>query len=350
MDTATQMKAAVLFQTGQPLVIEDRIEIPRLQPGQVLVKVAYSGLCRSQLLEVRGGRGDDPYLPHLLGHEGTGEVIAVGERVSKVKAGDSVILGWIKGSGADVGGTVYRKGEQSFNAGGVTTLSDYSVVSENRCVALPEGVPLDVGVLFGCAVPTGAGIVINEIDPSPGSSIAVVGMGGIGLSALMATGLYQCSQVIAVDIEPEKLQLARDFGADQVINSATENVVERILELTGGRGVDFSLEAAGTAESIEQAFKVVRDRGGLCVFASHPDSRERIRLDPHDLIRGKQIRGSWGGGCDPDRDIPRFAQLYRQGRLPLDQLLSHRYKLNRINRALDDLEQRKIVRALIEIN
>jgi len=343
------MQAAVLYQTGEPLVVENRVEIPRLQPGQVLVKLAYSGLCRSQLLEVRGGRGMDRYLPHLLGHEGTGEVVAVGGRVRKVKAGDAVVLGWIKGSGADVGGTEYRQGEKKFNAGGVTTFSEYSVVSENRCVPLPQGVPLDVGVLLGCAVPTGAGIVVNEIDPLPGSSIAIFGLGGIGLSALMATGLYHCSQVIAVDIDPDKLQLARDFGADQVINAATENVVEQIFELTGGKGVDFSLEAAGTTLSIEQAFKSVRDRGGLCIFASHPDSSERIQLDPHDLIRGKQIRGSWGGECDPDRDVPRFAQLYLDGRLPLERLLSHRYKLDQINQALDDLEQRKIVRALIEI-
>jgi len=344
------MKAAVLYRTGEPLVVESGIEIPSLLPGQVLVKLAFSGLCRSQLLEVRGGRGEDRYLPHLLGHEGTGEVVAIGERVSKVKAGDPVILGWLKGSGADVGGTEYRQGEKRFNAGGVTTFSDYSVVSENRCVPLPQGVPLDVGVLFGCALPTGAGIIINEIDPPPGSSLAIFGLGGIGLSALMATRLYQCAQVIAVDVDPVKLRLARDFGADQIVNSATENVVARIFELTGGKGVDFSMEAAGTTHSIEQAFQSVRDRGGCCVFASHPDSRERIQLDPHDLIRGKQIRGSWGGECDPDRDVPRFAKLYLEGRLPLARLLSHRYRLEQINQALEDLEQRKIIRALIEID
>lgn len=349
MDTTTLMKAAVLYQTGQPLVIEDGIEIPSLLPGQVLVKIAYSGLCRSQLLEVRGGRGDDPYLPHLLGHEGSGTVVDIGEQVTKVQPGDTVVVGWIKGQGADVGGTRYRKGEAFFNAGGVTTFSEYAVVSENRCVQLPEGVPLDIGVLFGCAVPTGAGIVLNEIAPTAGSSLAIFGLGGIGLSALMAAVLCGCAPLIAIDIDPVKLQMAEKIGADYTVNPGESDALAQIRELTAGKGVDFSLEAAGVTSSIELAFQSVRDRGGLCIFASHPDSKERIRLDPHDLIRGKQIRGSWGGECDPDRDILRFAQLYQQGRLPLEQLLSHRYKLEQINQALDDLEQRKIVRALIEM-
>jgi S-(hydroxymethyl)glutathione dehydrogenase/alcohol dehydrogenase len=344
------MKAAVLYHTGQPLVVEDGIEIPALQPEQVLVKLAYSGVCRSQLMEARGFRGEDRYLPHLLGHEGSGVVMDTGSKVSKVAAGDDVILGWIKGEGHDiVGGMQYRKGDTVINAGAITTFNEYAVVSENRCVKLPAGIPLDIAVLFGCAIPTGAGIVFHEIQLAPENSIAFFGLGGIGLSALMAARLFECRTVIAVDIEDDKLQLAIHFGATHVINSSKENPVKAIEQITDGRGVDYSIEAAGHAKTIEQAFLAVRIQGGKCVFASHPRAGETIRLDPFDLICGRQITGTWGGSCKPDEDLPRFASLYRERKLPLEKLLSHRYTLDNINQALDDLEKRQIIRALIEI-
>jgi S-(hydroxymethyl)glutathione dehydrogenase/alcohol dehydrogenase len=206
---------------------------------------------------------------------------------------------------------------------------------------------MDVDVLFGCAIPTGAGIVTNTIQPAPGSTMAIFGLGGIGLSALMATRLYECRQVIAVDVEESKLGLARDFGATDIINSLDQDPVTKIMELTAGRGVDYSVEAAGRTKTIEQAFKVVKNGGGRCVFASHPEHGETIRLDPHDLISGKRIEGSWGGACNPDRDIPRFAELYRHGMLPLEKLITRRYTMDRINEALDDLEQRRVGRPLI---
>ena len=344
------MKAAVLYQTGKPLVIEENIIIPELKAEQVLVKIAYSGLCHSQLMEVQGDRGKDHYLPHLLGHEGSGIVIKVGKKVKKVKPGDYVILGWIKGEGNDAGGTTYRKGSTIINAGSVTTFSNYSVVSENRCVKLPEGIPLDIAVLFGCAIPTGAGIVINEIAPQQKDVVAVFGLGGIGLSALMAIHIFECQKVIAIDIEEDKLIIAKDFGATHTVNSKKENPIDVIRQFTNGKGADYSIEAAGTTLAIEQAFQSVHSQGGLCIFASHPKADDRIRIDPYDLICGKQIRGTWGGNCNPDRDIPRFAKLYRDGKLPLKKMISHRYSLDTINEALNDLKERRIIRALIEIN
>ncbi len=345
---AIKMKAAVLYDNG--LVVEDNIKIPKLNSGQVLVKVAYSGICRSQLMEIRGYRGVDKYLPHLLGHEGSGVVIEVGEKVTKVKPGNHVILTWIKGSGIEAGGSKYRKGEVTINAGAVTTLNEYAVVSENRCIKLSKGIPLDVAVLFGCAIPTGAGIVFNEIDPKKGSNIAVFGLGGIGLSALMALRLFECNKIIAVDVEEDKLRLAKDFGATHCIDSSKEDPVKALMQITEGIGVDYSVEAAGVTSSIEQAFDVVRNRGGLCVFATHPKAGDKIKLDPHALISGKQIRGSWGGASCPDKDIPRFAKLYKDGKLPLEKLLSHSYTLDEINRAFGDLEERKVIRAFIKIN
>lgn len=343
-------KAAVLYQTNHPLIIEDSVEIPLLLPGQALIKLAYSGVCHSQLMEVRGKRGEDKFLPHLLGHEGSGIVVEVGENVSKVQAGDKVVLGWIKGSGLETPGTQYRKGNRVINSGAVTTFNEYSVVSENRLVKLSEDIPLDVAVLFGCALPTGAGIITNTIQPKSKNTIAIFGMGGIGLSALMATQLYDCAKVIVVDIEDKKLKLAKEFGASHTINAHKVNSIKQIKEITNGVGVDYSVEAAGTTLTIEQAFESVRNNGGLCVFASHPRTGEKIKLDPHQLICGKQIQGSWGGASDPDQDIPKFFKLFRQGKLPLKKLLSRRYSLDEINDALDDLENRKITRALIEIN
>lgn len=343
------MKAAVLYELNRPLRVRDDVHCPRPSQGQVRVKLAYSGVCHSQLMEARGGRGEDRYLPHLLGHEGSGVVVEVGPRVTKVVPGDRVILGWMRGSGLDGGGVQYHAGEETFNAGAVTTFNEEAVVSENRCVKLPAGVPMHLAPLFGCALLTGAGIVTNSIQPHDGASVAVFGMGGIGLSALMALMLYRCDRTIAIDVEPDKLALARAFGATHTIDARAGDPVAQLRALTGGAGVDFAVEAAGTCRTIEQAFDSVRRSGGLCVFASHPRSGARISLDPYELIAGKRIQGSWGGASDPDRDVARLAQLYAQGRLPLERLVSRRYRLDDINLALDDLEAHRVVRPLIEI-
>jgi S-(hydroxymethyl)glutathione dehydrogenase/alcohol dehydrogenase len=286
-----------------------------------------------------------------LGHEGTGIVQEIGEGVTKVKIGDKVILGWIKSEGINAEPAKYiSENGTIINSGNVTTFSELSIVSENRLVKLPKGIPLDIGVLFGCAIPTGAGIVMNEIIPKEDSTIAIFGLGGIGLSALMATNLFKCNKIIAIDIEDKKLELAKDFGATHTINSNNQNIEEAILDMTNNQGVDYSVECSGLAKIIEIAFKCVKNNGGLCVFASHPQNGDKISLDPYDLICGKQIKGSWGGSSNPDIDIPKFAELYKKGILPLEKLLEKRYSLENINDALDDLENRKVIRPLIEIN
>lgn len=346
---ALRMKAAVLHTLNTPLRLESGIEVPEPGPGQVLVKLAYSGVCQSQLMEARGLRGEDRYLPHLLGHEGSGVVVATGSGVEKVASGQKIVLGWIKGRGADVPGPRYRCGSEVINAGAVTTFNEYAVVSENRCVALPQGVPMDVAVLFGCALLTGAGIVTHEVAPPAGASIAVFGLGGVGMSALMACRLHDPVRLIAVDPSAEKRSLAAALGATATLDPSSGDVVAEIHRRTNGQGADFAIEASGLARTIELAFASIR-RGGLCVFASHPKNGERISLDPYDLIAGKRIKGSWGGGSDPDRDVPRFAEIYRAGKLPLEKLFSHRYSLDEINTALDDLEQRRVGRPLIAID
>ena len=343
------MKAAILEELNKPLIIK-KVTYEALKEGQILVKLAYSGVCHSQLMEVRGKRGDDKWLPHLLGHEGTGVVVDTGEGVTKVLKGDKVILGWIKGDGINSIPANYTCGNEIINSGNVTTFNEYSIVSENRVVKLPKNVPMDIGVLFGCAIPTGAGIIMNEVIPKDNSTIAIFGLGGIGLSALMATKLFKCKQVIAIDIEDKKLALAKEFGVTYTINASKEDVVSKIFDITDNIGVDYSVECSGVAKVIETAFKSVKNNGGLCIFASHPENGDKICLDPYDLICGKKIQGSWGGSSKPDIDIPKFAKLYTDGKLPLEKLIENKYTLDNINDALDDLEERKIARPLIVID
>ncbi|NQV28966.1 MAG: zinc-binding dehydrogenase [Rhodopirellula sp.] len=345
----SETTAAVLYTAGQPLVVEAGIQIPKLQPGQVLVRVAYSGVCHSQLMEVRGKHGEDRFLPHMLGHEGSGTVLAVGGEVSKVVPGDRVVLTWIKGTGCDVQGSRYKKAGVTINAGGVTTFNRHAVVSENRCVKLPEGFPMDLASLLGCAVPTGAGMVINTMRPTRENTIAIFGLGGIGSSALLGAKLCECSTIIAVDIEKRKLEMAESLGATHVIDATHTDPVEGIRSIVGSGGVDFAAEAAGRTQTIEQAFESVRTNGGLCVFASHPPAGEKISIDPHQLISGKRIMGSWGGDSKPDTDIPLYADKYKRGLLPLEKLVTHRFPLDDINEALSLLESGQAGRILLEI-
>ncbi|MCB1192967.1 MAG: zinc-binding dehydrogenase [Flavobacteriales bacterium] len=342
------MKAAILVKQNCSLSIEE-IEFPNLKKGQVLVELAYSGVCHSQLMEVKGFRGDDPYIPHLLGHEGSGIVREVGEGITKVKVGDKVILGWIKGKGLDAGGSIYDSPKiGKVNAGGVTTFNSHAIISENRIYKLPTGIPMDIAVLFGCAVPTGAGIIFNTIKPKKENTIAIFGIGGIGLVSLMSSVIVGCEKIVAVDIEDNKLKIAKELGATHIINANKEEPVKAIKSLTNG-GVEYAIDTAGLTKTIEQAFESIK-RGGVCVFASHPKHGAKISIDPYELICGKKIIGSWGGDSIPDRDIPVYADFYLQGKFPLEKLLTKRYTLEQINEALDDLENRRINRPLIELN
>lgn len=349
------MHAAILHNINQPLHISDKIEIPALKYGQLLVEIAYSGVCRSQLMEMQGGRGDDKYLPHLLGHEATGIVRDIGDSVTKCNIGDKVILTWIRSQGIEAGGVQYPCHDNNIqsdliNAGAITSFNSHAIVSENRVVPLPKGVPMDIGVLFGCALTTGAGAILNDIQPHKNSSIAIFGLGGIGLSALMALQHYDCATIIAIDINDDKLNFAKKLGADICINANHDDVSDIIANTTQQQGVDYAFEASGNCDVIAMAFQSVRKNGGLCVFASHPPNDEKIMLSPHDLIAGKQIRGSWGGSCQPDKDIPILADLYLKGKLPLENLLSKPYSLEQINQACDDFKTGNLYRPLIAIN
>jgi S-(hydroxymethyl)glutathione dehydrogenase/alcohol dehydrogenase len=337
--------AAVLVETGKPLVLAE-LDMPPLQPGQVLVEVAYSGVCHTQVLECRGYRGEDRYLPHCLGHEGSGIVCEVGPGVTKVKPGDRVILSWIKGSGADVPGSVYEWDSRSVNAGPITTFSRYSVISENRLTVLPGETAMRDGAMLGCAVPTGAGAVFNTARPVPGQSLAVFGAGGIGLCALAAAAVAGCTPIIAIDIHAHKLALAKRMGASHCVDAGAGAVLEEIERFCPG-GVDFAIEATGRPDAMVQALSSVRSQGGVAVIIGNARHGERLELDPRQLNLGKRLLGTWGGDNWPDRDFPRYCKLLRAGKLNLAPMLSEPYRLSEINRALDDLQAGRTVRPLI---
>ncbi len=342
-------KAAVLCEIGRPLVIEELL-IPELKSGQVLVKIAYSGVCHSQLNEIKGLKGEDKFLPHVLGHEGSGIVEAIGPGVSKVKPGEPVVLSWIKGNGMDVPSTVYRESRgTTVNSGAIATFMEYAVISENRVTLIRKDMPLDKAALLGCAVATGAGAVINTAKVAPGSKVAVFGAGGIGLCAIQAASLVKATEIIAIDIHEHKLRLACAFGATNTVNASKQDPITAIKALTGGKGVDCAIEATGVKEIMEQAFLSVRDNGGIAVIVGNVPHHQTISIDPFGLICGKRIVGSWGGDTNPERDLPHYADLYLAGKLKLDELLTHRFQLKDINLAFLALEEGNVGRAVIEL-
>ncbi len=339
--------AAILVELGRPLVFAE-IEVPVLKPGQVLVEVAFSGVCHTQLLEARGYRGEDKFLPHCLGHEGSGVVLEVGPGVTKVRPGDAVILSWIKGLGGDVPGTTYSWNGRTVNSGAVTTFSRHSVVSENRLTVIPADFDRRVAALIGCAVPTGAGVVFNTLQPSPGQSLAVFGVGGVGLCAVTAAVLAGCHPVIAIDRHTSRLELAQSLGATQTIDIRHQDPVSTIRS-TFPAGLDFAVEATGVPAVMDQALSVVRAQGGTTAIVGNAHFGALWNLDPRQLNQGKRILGTWGGDNAPDRDYPRYCRLITAGKLPVQHLLTREYSLVQVNAALDDLESGITPRPLINL-
>ena len=348
-DHRKHIRAAVLTRLGKPLEVLD-LKIPELARGQVLVDVLYSGICRSQLMEARGHRGADPWLPHMLGHEGTGIVREVGSGVTRVQPGDRVVLGWIKAGGLDVKGAKYETISQKLtvNSGAVTTLSTATIVSESRLVHLPVGMPEDLGVLLGCALPTGAGMVLNEVMPSVDDTLAIVGLGGIGLSALVTALALGVKAVVAIDVVQERLDLAKKLGAELVVNASKVDAKEVVFQRFVA-GVDACIEAGGSVSTIELGFSLINRTAGRLVFASHPKHGEKISIDPHELISGKKISGSWGGQSDPEQISRRLGDLFREGSLALDCFVGRHYSLDDVNHALDDLEKGLTLRPIIHM-
>jgi S-(hydroxymethyl)glutathione dehydrogenase/alcohol dehydrogenase len=340
--------AALLVQTGAPLVLAE-IDIPALKPGQVLVEIAYSGACGTQVMEWRGDKGEDKWVPHCLGHEGTGTVLETGSAVTKVKAGDKVVLSWIKGNGIAAGGAVYAWGDKKVNAGGVTTFQRHSVVSENRLTLLPAELPMDLAVLLGCAAPTGMGAVYNVLKAQPGDAIAVFGTGGVGLHAVMAAALVGAMPIVAIDPNPTRRALAPLYGATHAIDPAATDVLAEIKKIVP-QGVDIAVESSGVPAAMEMAVNATRQQGGRAVVIGNARHGAILSLNPSVFNQGKSLMGTWGGDSVPDRDYGRYARLLGAGRFPVGNLLSKPYALEQADQALQDLASGTIGRPLINMS
>ncbi len=338
--------AAILVELGRPLELVD-LEIPALGPGQALVQIACSGVCHTQLLEARGHRGPDRFLPHGLGHEASGIVADVGPGVTRVRPGERVVLSWIKGPGLDAPSTHYQWNGHTVNSGAITTFSQYAVISENRITPLDSRIDFASAALLGCAIPTGVGMVLNTACVRPGQSVAVFGVGGIGTWAVLGAVLSGAGPVIAVDRLPEKIAWAKSLGATEGICTAQGSPVEEIRRLCPG-GVDVAIEATGRPDVMQLALEAVRSQGGVAVIAGNARHGESWTLDPKQLNQGKRILGTWGGDNQPERDFPRYQRLLTSGQLCCDRFLDHRYPLTAINQALEELEAGRVARPLID--
>lgn len=345
--TIQQTEAAVLFAPQKPVRILS-LKMPPLKPGQVLVELFYSGICHTQVGEVDGKRGPDAFLPHTLGHEGSGIVREIGPGVSKVKSGDPVVLSWIRGKGQNVPSAIYESSEGTINSGAISTFLKHAIVSENRLFPIPAQMPLKEAALLGCAIPTGAGIIFNTAKLKAGQTVAIFGLGGIGTSALLAAVSVKPKKIIAVDVVETKLEIAKKLGATETLNPLHENVAEKIHQIING-GVDLAIEAAGRRQSMETAFESIKAPGGLCVLAGNLPHGEKISVNPFDLIRGKRILGTWGGETDPDRDIPLYVEKFLNKTLNLQPMISQEYPLDQINQALQDIREGRVVRALLNL-
>lgn len=339
--------AAILVELKKPLVLTE-IEIPPLKPGQTLVEIEFSGVCHTQILECRGYRGEDRFLPHCLGHEGSGTVVDAGPGVTLVKPGDKVILSWMKGPGADVPGTVYDWDGRKVNAGGITTFSRLSVISENRLTPLPGGVSMMEAALIGCAAPTGLGAVFNVARAGAGNSVAVFGAGGVGLCAVAGAAAAGCNPIIAVDVLPNKLELATRMGATHTVSAAAGDPVAEILRMVPG-GVDFAVESSGRPDVMLQAVDSVRAQGGAAVIIGNARHGEKLIIDPGKFNQGKSMLGTWGGNNSPARDFPKYCALVAEKKLNLLPLITKVYPLEEINGAIDDLEAGKVIRPVISM-
>jgi S-(hydroxymethyl)glutathione dehydrogenase/alcohol dehydrogenase len=342
------MKAVVLVEQNAPLVVAD-VEIPTLDVGQVLVKMSFSGICGKQLEEISGKRGHDPYIPHLLGHEGSGTVAETGPGVRKVKPGDPVVLHWIKGPGIDSAPPRFNWNGTEVSAGWVTTFSEYAVVSENRVTPIPSSAPLDVASLLGCAVTTGLGIAFNNLDLKPGQSIAVFGVGGVGLNVIQGAALVNAYPIVAIDIHDQKLDQAKEFGATHTINSSSADANAVLTEMSGGKGMDAVVDVTGIATVRQNAYDATSNTGST-VFAGVPHHEERITIDSFPLHFGRQVVGSHGGDTKPDIDIPRYLSLHERGKLKLSEQITHRFPLDDINKAVEVVRNGEAGRCIVSMS
>lgn len=335
------MKAAVLVELKAPLVIAELTMPDALAIGQVLVKIHFSGICGSQLGEIDGAKGEDKFLPHLLGHEASGTVLDIGAGVKHVKIGDKVVLHWRKGLGIESETPRFTWQGRKVNAGWITTFNEYAIVSENRVTAIPADSDLEVAALFGCAVTTGFGVVENNAKVRIGESVVVFGAGGIGLNIVQAAALVSAYPIIAVDIHDNKLELAKQMGATHVINSSGGDVREAILNIAGSAGVDAFIDNTGQPAIIEMGYQMTKPQGRVTLVGV-PRKGNNINIYSLPLHFGKGLSGSHGGEAIPQVDIPRYQHLFRVGRIKLRELITDTFSLDKANEAIAGMRNGKV--------
>ena len=344
------VRAAVLHEQGAPLVVED-IELDEPGPHDVVVRIAASGVCHSDL-SVQDG--SIPFMfPTVLGHEGAGVVEEVGESVTRVAPGDRVVLTWMPacrrcfwclagqpmlcenglaeslgGAYASVGGTKLVRGL------GTATFAEKTLVPEGEVIRIDPGMPLELAALIGCALSTGVGAVWRTAGVEPGSTVAVVGCGGVGLSVVQGARLAGASAVVAVDRVAAKLDLARTLGATAAVDASAGDPVEAVRALTGGRGVDYAFEVVGRAEAIRAAFAMTR-RGGTAVVVGAGSPAEPVSFTAMELfVDAKTLVGCVYGSTDADRDFPTLVELVRTGAIDAPSMVTRRIGLDDVNEAL----------------
>ena len=344
-------RAAIQITSGQPLII-DELQLADPRPEQAVVKLLASGICHSQVHELH----DDRARPTTFGHEATGVVIRAGSEVTRVREGDHVIVTWVRRNALPLGqedrwcGASYRGSPIPWP---VFTWGEHTLAAEEYLVPIAAGEPADLCSIIGCAVLTGAGAVIHTAQVQPGESVAVFGAGGVGLSAVRAAALRGADPIIAVDLRPAKLALAREFGATHTVDAGAGDPVAAILELSGG-GVDYAFDAIGVRQTTETINQVTRpgspgaaNTGGTAILIGVP-GRE-MTLNPRAMLSGQRSYRTSLGAAHPDRDFPIYLRWFRDGLFPLEKLVTDRYRLEQINDACAALQAGKIMgRAILE--
>ena len=328
------MKAAVLVTQRAPLEVVE-LDLPEeLSFGQVLVKVHYSGICGAQINEIEGAKGPDKFLPHLLGHEGSGTVVSVGKGVKRVKPGDRVVMHWRQAAGIQAETAAYTWNGRKVNSGWVTTFNNYAVVSENRVTPIAQDFDLKLAPLFGCAVTTAIGVINNDAQVKIGQSVVVFGVGGVGLNIAQAAAMVSAHPIVGIDLVDSKVEMAKRFGVTHGINSTkVSDLNAEIRKIVGSAGADVVVDTTGNARVIEQAYELTH-ADGKTILVGVPKKGDNISIYSLPLHFKKVLTGSHGGSAEPDVDIPRYIRLLQAGKFKLAGLVTHEFKLDQINEAI----------------